>query len=631
MGMSFECPRHCGNPVYDSQAKAVLKILEKTIQEVFEDRWSLFDKLDIWRSFDPYGKDIQGIDEEEGFVIYRYNWEKGKGVLVHSDRIGFYDKGFPDWDYVDMHIFDLTRSDIVREFSFLRRDLLFYATQREKYLQDRLTMHHENLVEIANLQKEFNAAVYDFYTDKVIGGGEWSFIYGAAHERHNNSDDTYSRQINYARKHEQEEIQQTIKRLKFPIYEECLDQIENAYEKIEDLLEEIFVFCLENHQSEGIEFQSAIDSLLVGDVFNGLLHLRKLVEIGEKNQYSAEIMGKIQLLKGRLESECMLYGDAIASLTEAIIKMPSLKEAYFDRAAAYFELGEFDLCLEDYLQSGIKPEYHESPELIAFSIGLGQGLLNGGAQAAVEFIPSLFSSIHGLTRGLWALAQDPIGVSSEFARAAHACIEFMKNHSIPQLVLELAPELQELVEKWDVLDDQKKGEIAGKVVGRYGVEIFAGGYLVKGVKLYRDLKRANNLLTFETIALSERHKVFIKAEALRKAESRKAVLQQANLKIHWGQQGKHIMSHPNYDISARRSILLHPKPEELIQKKAGTGTKIGKGEAGSLEFKEIVDFNEFIGYNVDFSTGEKTATSWGKVHYGKNGVHIVPTKPRINK
>jgi hypothetical protein len=34
-----------------------------------------------------------------------------------------------------------------------------------------------------------------------------------------------------------------------------------------------------------------------------------------------------------------------------------------------------------------------------------------------------------------------------------------------------------------------------------------------------------------------------------------------------------------------------------------------------------------IGYAVDEATGESTATTWGKIHYAKDGVHIVPTEP----
>jgi filamentous hemagglutinin len=49
------------------------------------------------------------------------------------------------------------------------------------------------------------------------------------------------------------------------------------------------------------------------------------------------------------------------------------------------------------------------------------------------------------------------------------------------------------------------------------------------------------------------------------------------------------------------------------------------GEPG---YKEIVNFGEEIGYNINMETGVKTPTTWGTIHYSNDGVHIVPTYPR---
>ena len=45
-------------------------------------------------------------------------------------------------------------------------------------------------------------------------------------------------------------------------------------------------------------------------------------------------------------------------------------------------------------------------------------------------------------------------------------------------------------------------------------------------------------------------------------------------------------------------------------------------------YQEVVDCGEFIGYVVNPDTGEKVATTWAKIHYAKDGAHIVPTLPR---
>lgn len=624
MGISFECEKGCAVPGHDYQARELIQTFQNVIHEAFGDHWGLADSSEIWRSFKPYHEHNEGIIAEN-CTITRYDWEKSDRTLIHFGE-DYFNKVTPDQQYVQIHLFDLTHSNVMREFSFFREDLSFYALQKEKYLQKCFKMHQQNLSEITKLQEDFNGILYESNTDRVLHGAQWSFVYGAAHEPHSNYDGTYLRQIRFAKMHEEEEIQRIEKELKIPQYEQSLDVIDCSCQKAESLLKEIFLYCLQKHQPEGIEFHAVIESLLMGDPLDGIEHLRKLLAIGEKNRYNTQIISKLHFLKGQLEAECTLYGEAIVSLTEAIAKMPSIKEAYIERAAAYFELGKFDLCIEDYLQSGIKPESRRSHELFSFSLGLTQGLLSSGTQAGIEFIPSLLSSLQGIGQGLWALVQDPIQVSSEFVLAAHACIKFIKDRSAKQVFAELVPELRELMEKWETLSDQKRGEITGQIIGRYGVEIFAGAGVCKGVKVYKALKRANNLLTFETLALSERHKAFIKAEAVRKVKARQEILSERNLQIQIDKQAKHLSQHKNFQSG--RSIFEHSNPQELIHRFAGTGIKDSKSLPGTPGYKEIVNFGEFIGYHVDQKTGTRIPTNWGKIHYSKNGVHIVPTFPR---
>jgi tetratricopeptide (TPR) repeat protein len=624
MGISFECEEGCAVPAYDRKARQLIQTFQKAIHEVFDDKWGLIDSSGIWRSFDPYDQGNVSIREED-CEISRYDWEKSNGILVHYGA-DFYDRVIPDWQFVQTHHFNLTYSDVMKEFSIFREDLSYYAKQKEKYQKNRLQMHQQNALEIHKLEENFSAVLYDSHTDQVLDGARWSFIYGAAHELIMNYDGTYTRQIRFAREHENKEIQIIEEELKNPIHEHSLESIDSWSQIADSLLKEIFLYCLQKHQPEGIEFHAAIESLLIGDPLDGIAHLRKLLDIGKKNNYNAQIVSKLHFLKGQLESECTLYGDAIVSLTEAIAKMPSMKEAYIERATAYFELGEFDLCIEDYLQSGIKSDSRTLLERFSFSVGLTQGLISGGAEASIEFIPSLLSSLQGIGQGLWAFAADPVQISSEFVRASYACIEFIKDYSAKQVFTELVPELRDLIGKWNVLDDREKGEITGRVIGKFGVDIFAGAGLVKGVKIYKDLKRANNLLTFETLALSQRHEAFIKVESARKLVARKDVLKNANLEVEFDKQTKHIFKNKNFQPG--KSIFEHPNPQDLVLRFAGTGIKDSRCLLGTAGYKEIVNFGEFIGYHVDQNTGQRIATTWGKIHYSKKGVHIVPTSPR---
>lgn len=90
------------------------------------------------------------------------------------------------------------------------------------------------------------------------------------------------------------------------------------------------------------------------------------------------------------------------------------------------------------------------------------------------------------------------------------------------------------------------------------------------------------------------------------------------VKLHVGSQGKHITNHPNYIEG--RSILYGDinDAQQLINKFSGTGQLIS-------ENKERVNFGRVIGMYIDGETAQET--TWGIIHYGKNGAHIVPSNP----
>lgn len=100
-----------------------------------------------------------------------------------------------------------------------------------------------------------------------------------------------------------------------------------------------------------------------------------------------------------------------------------------------------------------------------------------------------------------------------------------------------------------------------------------------------------------------------------------------NLKVHKGKQGKHIAGHNNY-VGGRSIITISSeKLQSLIFKHAGTGDII-RTRKDTWNNKEVVDFGEPIGEYIDRETGERIQTSVGTIHYSKDGVHVVPAKPR---
>lgn len=407
---------------------------------------------------------------------------------------------------------------------------------------------------------------------------------------------------------------------------------ENIIQEAEDIffkdLEDSISFCRERHDNPIALYESGWMHFLKGNALGAIEDGIAFIDAAKRAE-KPELISESYLQQGQAYEETLEYDKAIICLTKAIEANPNNKNAYLERAVAYFEVGDTQACLLDYLTSGLKPHpiSKDSNELLSFSLGLTKGILEGSVQAGIDCVPSLLSSLQGIGQGLWAFAQDPVHVSKEFVQAAQACFQFIQSNTPQEVLSTIVPELKELFDQWDQLGDEKKGEISGVVIGKYGVDIFAGVGLTKAMKLYRDLKRANNLMTFEAMAISERNCAMIQLEATRKAQARKKNLQQSSLKVEWDKQGKHLEGHRNFE-SNNRSILVHSDPQKLASDFCGKGVRAGNKQPGAPGYQEIVDFGEFVGYSVDRDTGEKIATSWGKIHYSKDGVHIVPTKPR---
>ena len=101
---------------------------------------------------------------------------------------------------------------------------------------------------------------------------------------------------------------------------------------------------------------------------------------------------------------------------------------------------------------------------------------------------------------------------------------------------------------------------------------------------------------------------------------------QGKLKIEQGKQGKHIVGHNNFRPGS--SEVTHPDLQVLVDKFAGSGRAVNSVPRSQPGFKERVDFEVVIGNFVDIRDNTSTPTTIGIVHYAKNGVHIVPARPK---
>ncbi len=379
--------------------------------------------------------------------------------------------------------------------------------------------------------------------------------------------------------------------------------------------------------SHDLFFQKSLLAYDEGNNISFIENVEKLIETGKvkevlKKHKKEEYSYYYKL--GKNYNDTGLHEKAIIALNEAINKNPNKKGLYLERALAYFELGQFDQAFDDFLISSYKstPIKNDSLE---FATGLIKGASVGGIQGLSEFIPSMLSSLRGLSHGLWAFVSTPVEFSKEMKESLYQCVEFLKKNTSKELLEKFIPELQDLTMHWGELSESNKGEKIGYIIGKYGIDILATTGSIEALKTYRNLKKANAIFTLERGSKFPNSQIMLKKASERWA-AREKILKSKNIKIEWNKQGKHIIGHKNYIKG--RSILEHEKPEMLLTKYAGKGQKI-RGKPGQAGYQEAVDFGEKIGICVNEETGKQLATTRGIIHYSKKGTHIVPAPPKL--
>lgn len=599
-GLRIECDAGCGSPDYDPDLKEINTLFTAHVKKLNDDAYEcnyisgFYDEWQdkIWKQEDPHRYSV--------FCLATQNHSFDLTTAQHARFLE-------------------TKVQFLTDFYFYNREIL---THKKNYLKQQ----QQNLL----LLKNFKERGYGFISQEE---NEEGFDVPVL----TNSISLNAWDIDSAIQKCEQAIASTPEKIlrKNEEFAHSSVELQETFAKIDQLFKNMFVWCLEHHQPEGIAFASSLESLIENDVYQALERVRFLISFSEKYNFKDDFLAKLYLLQGQVESEFTLFSDALISLTTAITKNPAETESYFERAAVYFELGQYEQALEDYLKSDLSNVSEETLDWLdipALSAGVITGIQQASANASIEFVPGMIGSLRGVGHGLWAFALNPIQVGQKFCEAALQCVEFLKNTSTSKILKTLVPELKEFVEQYDQLSPFQRGSLIGTVIGKYGVEIFCGTSTTSGVKHYLKLKKANRLLTLEALARPEQKEKVIQAAAKRFA-MREQVFSNKNriLKIHQGRQNKHIAGHENW---IKTNSILIANPEKLLEK-AGTGTKSLEkygnsahrlGTAGS---QEIIDFGEVIGKYYDRDLEDLVSTTWAKIHYAKdNWVHIVPTKPR---
>ncbi|MBI3211803.1 MAG: hypothetical protein HYZ47_03865 [Simkania negevensis] len=280
--------------------------------------------------------------------------------------------------------------------------------------------------------------------------------------------------------------------------------LEKHLEDCQETFKNIHHRCAEKHEAPSAFYHKALFSFESGMAMECLSDLKCLFERIDMDLLDKTLHSSIFLKKGQSESEVGLYNEAILSLGRAIENSSSsnLSEIYLERAIAYFETGNLEEAIQDFKRSNIQNKDLNIENGYLFSLGLVEGTLQGGMEGLVNFFPSLLDTASGLGHGIWAFAESPIECTKEFYQGVKDCVAFLKEHPPAQALGAIIPELGDLMHNWDHLNLRQQGEKIGLVIGKYGIDIFLTRGAVKGVKAYRDLRKANATLTLRHMASS---------------------------------------------------------------------------------------------------------------------------------
>lgn len=388
---------------------------------------------------------------------------------------------------------------------------------------------------------------------------------------------------------------------------------------------EIYSHCAKEHGHLSAYYQRGRIHFDYGKFEDCVADITTFIQAGgDKDSSFAES----RLLHGTVLNETGDYDQAIQELSNLIKTEPNNKEAYYQRAIAYLETGEFEGAKSDYYTSEkIKEVGQKNVSSEQFAKGLLQGLVEGGHEALEELFPSLWYSLRGVSTTLWTVTQTPLKSYNNFVNACSQAVEASVCYMLQQdesLLDEYATEFRALVENFDRLSEHERGRMTGYVIGKYGTDILSGVAVFKGVQTAARLQQANRLCVFEAVTTSEVNAQRVVSNAIRHNTARNEYF--SNIKIHWDKQNKHVVGAHNYRLGG--SIFEHIDAQELLVRFAGKGKPTRAGYPGTPGYREIIDFGEFIGYHIEKNTGLRTPTTWGEIHYSKTGAHIVPSRPR---
>lgn len=149
--------------------------------------------------------------------------------------------------------------------------------------------------------------------------------------------------------------------------------------------------CIANHHNYQSVFERGKIHFDRGNIEECLVDMNDMLNAGFAEDLLKGVKpSDLLITKGQAFLEMGKYEKAIEALSEAIKNDPKNKEAYFHRAAAYFETGNFDDALKDYMMSDKGKNIFKSTSIASkeFTTALISSTCQAFSRAVVNLIPS---------------------------------------------------------------------------------------------------------------------------------------------------------------------------------------------------------------------------------------------------
>lgn len=193
------------------------------------------------------------------------------------------------------------------------------------------------------------------------------------------------------------------------------------------------------------------------------------------NTLSYQVRGESALTHG-------YYEQAVQNFEKAIELNPNNPLPYLEKGIANFGLCKYDQSLDDYHQFASQTENTLPLSIPDFSLGFAKGLPKG-----------IYESGRGILTFLSDVVVHPIHTGKQMCETFTLLSDLARSGEWSTLSEVLAPEIHQLVNEWETIPADKRGELAGYAFGKYGADILIPGTLAKATA--KGLKGAQELST----------------------------------------------------------------------------------------------------------------------------------------